>query len=68
MRSNVRVKSIYILLSLLLLLFSSIVLAEESQPDIIITDLINEEINEIYENEHFKINVSHNFKIHHLLS
>ena len=57
MRSNVSVKSIYILLSLLLLLFSSIALAEESQLDIIITDLINEEINEIYENEHFKINV-----------
>ncbi|MCK5635773.1 MAG: hypothetical protein KAH91_00010 [Thermoplasmatales archaeon] len=57
MRSSVRVKSIYILLSLLLLLFSNITLAEESQLDIIITDINDEEISEIYENEHFIVSV-----------
>ena len=57
MRSSVRVKFIYILLSLLLLLFSNITLAEESQLDIIITDINDEEISEIYENEHFIVSV-----------
>lgn len=57
MRSNIRVRSIYILLSLLILLFPSIVLAEESQLDISITDMNDEEISEIYENEHFKVSV-----------
>ncbi len=57
MRSSVRVKSIYIPLSLLLLLFSNITLAEESQLDIIITDINDEEISEIYENEHFIVSV-----------
>lgn len=57
MRSSVRVKSIYIPLSLLFLLFSNITLAEESQLDIIITDINDEEISEIYENEHFIVSV-----------
>jgi hypothetical protein len=57
MRSNISVKYSYILIFLFILIFSNITLAQAKQLDILITDLNGEEINEIYENEYFKVNV-----------
>ena len=57
MRSNISVKYSYILIFLFILIFLNITLAQAKQLDILITDLNGEEINEIYENEYFKISV-----------
>ena len=53
--STVSIIHISILFFLIIFLFSNITLGQTSQFNIIITDMSNEEINEIYEAEYFKI-------------
>ena len=59
MRSYISCKYnfIIIVLILILILFSNITIAQGNQLDILITNFYGEEINEINENEHFKISV-----------
>ena len=57
MHSSIKVSYISVLILLFILLFSNITLAQGKQLDIVITNLSNEEINEIYEGESFKVSV-----------
>lgn len=55
--STTRVNYISILILLFILLLSNIAVGQGKQFEIIITNLSNEEIDEIYEGEHFKVSV-----------
>jgi len=57
MRSYISRKYNFIIIVLILLIFSNITIAQGNQLDILITNFYGDEINEINENEYFKISV-----------
>ena len=57
MRSYISSKYNFMIIVLILLIFSNITIAQGNQLDILITNFYGDEINEINENEYFKISV-----------
>jgi hypothetical protein len=57
LQSNIFIRNNYFLIILFIILFSNVTLVQAKKLDIIITDLNDKEINEIYENEYFKLSV-----------